>query len=111
MHISLRNRVRIVSLASAFLLCSTVLTLSLLGLLPVEPNIAASGHIAVEEPSYVLGAYEGKLAVYRGDTEKPVMLFDVWLHNLPDLDQTHLNDGITVQDYRELQTLIEDFTS
>ena len=39
------------------------------------------------------------------------MVFQVYLHNLPEQDQKALEEGLEVEDYRELDRLIEDYTS
>ena len=52
------------------------------------------------------------MAVYRyGETEKPLSILDVYLHNLPEYDQNRLKDGVPAENGEALQRLIEDYTS
>ncbi|HIT18240.1 MAG TPA: hypothetical protein IAB57_01335 [Candidatus Fimivivens faecavium] len=62
-------------------------------------------------PKYVLKGYQGKLAVFIGNKTEPELQFEVYLHHLPDVDRMRLEEGIAVDDYQELLSLIEDFTS
>ena len=53
-----------------------------------------------------------QVAVYRyGETEKPLSILDVYLHNLPEYDQNRLKDGVPAENGEALQRLIEDYTS
>lgn len=65
----------------------------------------------IQRPRYLLSHYEGKLAVYIIGKDKPELVFDRFLHYLPDVDRMKLENGIEVCDYSELLRLIEDYTS
>ena len=65
----------------------------------------------VSSPKYMLKGEEGKLAVFIIGKKEPELVFDVYLHYLPDVDRMRLEEGIEVADYDQLLNLIEDFTS
>jgi hypothetical protein len=64
-----------------------------------------------QKPRYLLSGYEGKLAVFMIGKKEPELVFDRYLHYLPDVDRMRLEKGIEVSDYAELLQLIEDYTS
>ncbi|MBQ6708495.1 MAG: hypothetical protein IJM97_06065 [Clostridia bacterium] len=61
--------------------------------------------------SYSLMDYNGKLAVFKNNSDMPVRIFNVYLDNLPESDKADLKKGITCKDDAELKRLIEDYTS
>ena len=65
----------------------------------------------IQKPKYLLSHYEGKLAVYIIGKKDPELVFDRFLHYLPDVDRMRIEKGIEVSDYSELLRLIEDYTS
>lgn len=73
----------------------------------ISPNFPTAPKI----PKYVLKSHEGKLAVFIGDKKQPEIVFDQFVHLLPDVDRRELERGIEVEDYEELLRLIEDYTS
>lgn len=109
--LSRRTRVRIAAFLGAGLLLVTALWGQQTGLLSVSPNISVSGLLPPEPPAYRLGSHRGKLAVYHHGEEEPFLVFQVYLHNLPEQDQAELTRGLEVRDYRELDRLLEDYTS
>lgn len=64
-----------------------------------------------KKPRYRLAAYQGRLAVFIIGKNQPEMVFDRYLHYLPDVDREKLEAGIEVAEYSELMRLIEDYTS
>lgn len=83
-----------------------------------QPVLAQEQSSQGEEPSspasqgrYRVGAYQGRLAVFSGDGQLPEMVFDVYLHHLPDVDRQRLSEGIWVEDYESLVRLVEDYVS
>ena len=60
---------------------------------------------------YTLKELDGQLAVYKFGSERPEMVFNVYVAILPELDQTSLKEGINVSDYSMLLRRIEDFIS
>lgn len=83
--------------------------------LPQAAMEAASGISAaasqIQKPKYLLSSYQGKLAVYIIGKKEPELIFDRYLHYLPDVDRVLLEKGIEVTEYSELLQLIEDYTS
>jgi len=65
----------------------------------------------VSRARWLLGGYGGKLALYRALKEEPEIVFNVWLHSLPDVDRERLAAGIEIDDEEQLLALIEDYTS
>ena len=63
------------------------------------------------EIGYCLKEYEGELAVFRGDSETPFQKLGVSMELMSDYDRVLLHDGIFVQTKKELNALIEDYTS
>ncbi len=73
-------------------------------------GVSASS-VEIQKPRYLLSQYEGKLAVYIIGKKEPELVFDRFLHYLPDVDRMKLEKGIEVSEYSELLRLIEDYTS
>ena len=65
----------------------------------------------VSKPKYMLKGEDGKLAVFIIGKKEPELVFDIYLHHLPDIDRKRLEEGIEVFEYEQLLNLIEDFTS
>ena len=75
---------------------------------------AAAAQTAVSDAQksrYLLGQKDGRLAVFLDGGEEPEIVFNIYLHHLPDVDRMRLEEGIAVSDYQTLLTLIEDYTS
>lgn len=60
---------------------------------------------------YLLKTYDGKLAMFTTDLVVPEMVFDIYVKNLPLLDQQELARGVRVESYDKLTALIEDYIS
>ena len=60
---------------------------------------------------YVLGEYEGYLAFFRGEQQKPYQVLQMPVQLLPEEDQGAIEAGIHVQTEQELRRLLEDFAS
>ena len=69
------------------------------------PQQESAGH------EYVLGEWEGRLAVYRTGETEPDSVMDVYLGLLPPADAQALRDGIPVESETELERRLEDFMS
>jgi len=63
------------------------------------------------EAIFILGAYNGKLALLSPDGESIYEIFDVYINTLPDYDKNLLLNGIKITDADELRSLIEDYSS
>lgn len=67
----------------------------------------------VQEPqSYVLGIYEGNIAVFYGEFQKvPAIETEIDVSTLRAVDRELLSQGIKVSTYEEVLKLLEDFGS
>ena len=61
--------------------------------------------------SYVVGEWEGRLAVYSEGRQTPDQVYDVYISTLPEEEQKRLEEGIPVSTEKELASLLEDYTS
>ncbi len=86
---------------------------------PVEAISSAqpvSASSAAPSPSdasyhYIIGEYNGKVAVYKYGEMNPEEVFEVYIDSLPKNDQELLRRGIEIHNQAELLKLIEDYTS
>ena len=60
---------------------------------------------------FLLGIYEGKIALWKDGQEKPVKVLPYQASMLPEADQEKLEKGIRVESLRELHKMIEDYLS
>ncbi len=60
---------------------------------------------------FVLKEYQGKLGLFRGNAETPYQTLDFDINYLGEYDRELLKRGIGVDTERELEILIEDYTS
>ena len=60
---------------------------------------------------FILGVYEGKIALWRDNQEKPMKVFPYQVSILPQADQQRLQQGIHVDSLSELYKLVEDYLS
>ncbi len=58
-----------------------------------------------------LGIFDGKLALYIGESPYPNTVYDFMARTLPEEDQKRLSEGIEISSEEELQSLLEDFMS
>lgn len=63
------------------------------------------------EPAYVIGEWEGKVAVFEGGADYPMQVFDTDVQGLPQEQRDNVLAGIPVQDAGELYLVLEDYTS
>ena len=82
---------------------------------PKETEISAETEISVSEKAEtekaVLGVFEGRLALFKGESPYPNKVYDFYVRNLPKEDQSRLFEGILVSSESELESLLEDFMS
>ena len=114
-----RPLITVASLAGAVLLAVTLVLLSpaerAMGTQDTSSSTSSeesSSSSPLDEPTYLLKEYEGRLAVFRQDApDDPDLVLDVFIHSLPEFDQQQLRDGIPVRDEKELTARIEDYIS
>ena len=82
---------------------------------PKEDEILAKAEVPAfeetETEKTVLGVFEGKLALFKGKSPYPNIVYDFFIRNLPKEDQNRLSEGIAVSSQSELESLLEDFMS
>ena len=71
-------------------------------------TVAASSPSA---PKYTVGEYDGKLAVFFGESDTPTLIYEVRVDSLPEADAALLKNGITAETDAELRSIVEDYTS
>ncbi len=67
--------------------------------------------IVTNETVYILKEYNGQLAIYKSNESTPFKVYEIQINSLPEGDKNNLLKGIVVQDEKELNQLISDFTS
>ena len=78
---------------------------------PVENPLPDEPEEPQSPEGYLLRDYEGRLAIFREESNTPEMIFDVYTRLLPQADQERLTEGISAPDYETLTRLIEDYIS
>ena len=61
--------------------------------------------------TYIVGEWEGRLAVFAEGRQTPDQVYDVYISTLPEEEQKRLEAGIPASDEKELASLLEDYTS
>lgn len=69
-----------------------------------KDNIAAT-------PAYTLREYQKKVAVFKGSSDTPIYISEVYISELPENDRELLKNGIAAQNKKELDRLVEDYCS
>lgn len=78
---------------------------------PVENPLPDEPEEPQSPAGYLLRDYEGRLAIFREESNTPEMIFDVYTRLLPQADQERLTEDISAPDYETLTRLIEDYIS
>lgn len=65
--------------------------------------------VAPVATKYVVRAYEGKIAVFLGDSAVPAIVYEIEVAMFPPEDVALLMAGITVSGDNELRALLEDY--
>lgn len=71
----------------------------------------SSEALSKSEEFYILKEYNGKIAVYSSNLDKPIEITNASTAKLPKSDQEALKDGIKAESKKELNRLLEDFCS
>lgn len=71
----------------------------------------SSEALSKSEEFYILKEYNGKIAVYSSNSDKPIEIQMHLLLNFQKADQEALKDGIKAESKKELNRLLEDFCS
>lgn len=76
-----------------------------------EPTAVTTETSASTSVKYVLRIWDGRLGMFRGDSEIPYNELDMPLSLLSDYDRELLAQGIITETEEEMRALIEDITS
>lgn len=104
---------------SIILMFSTVFAVSVLTTDLIQKNIFDSNYENVitdknnssVEYKYRVSVFNGKLAVFEGNSKVPYKVYDTYVNSLPENDIQLLNDGIKTNSASELIKIIEEYTS
>ena len=80
---------------------------------PISSSSASSleSSASATHSAYTIGVFDGKVAVFTGNSSTPTEIYDVYLQNLPLVDQEELARGIPIDDPQMLKIKIEDYIS
>lgn len=107
------TKYRVVSIILMSILIAVVIILCALAQVAQSRKAAQQREIPTTLPQvdYVLGEYDGYLALFRGKQEQPYQILDMPVQLLSDYDRGQIAEGIHVQTEQELRQLVEDFAS
>lgn len=60
---------------------------------------------------FLLGAYGGKVALFREGSTKPMKVFPYDVSLLPETDQKRLENGVYADSLNELRKIVQDYLS
>lgn len=63
------------------------------------------------KPQYVIADWDGQVAVFEGEQDYPMQIYDTVISTLPAELQQAVQAGIPARDAAHLATLLEDYTS
>lgn len=114
----------LIGFTGCFLFVCIIITSVIIPSLPhagaIEKNINVDTESVVQnddktskdlDEKFTIKEYNGKVAVFENDSEKPSFVSDVSVNNLPKADQSALKKGIEVNSKRALNRLVEDYCS
>lgn len=76
-----------------------------------EKNAAESESSQPVSDVYRVSQFNGKIAVFKNESEEPVEVLDAYISSFPEQDRILLEQGIYAENESELQKIIEDYTS
>ena len=77
----------------------------------VETMASAPEKDAPRDTGFVLGEYDGRVAVFGAGAEAPREITSIWVHYLPAADRNALKKGIDAANELALAALLEDLGS
>ncbi len=60
---------------------------------------------------YIIREYDGKVACFEQDSEKPFLITETLIRDLPPIDRMMLTDGVEVIGAKSLSRALEDYRS
>ena len=94
------------------LICAVIVLVTAARLIVREKSTAAAREAAMQERppiGYLLGEYDGHLALYRENSRRPYRILTAQVSLLPEADQAAVAQGIPAATEEELRALLEDF--
>ncbi len=105
--------IQIAALLTAMTISAVIILLSAAHGIERDKSAAAEKNASTasqEEYGFVLGAYEGRLALFREDHDSPYRILETELYLLPEDDRRQIESGgILVATEEELEQLLEDW--
>lgn len=76
-------------------------------------NLAAriSKDSSLETQIFIIGEYDGRLAIFLEGNAEPLEIYDTYLSDLPEADRNYIQKGIRTTSLSELSVYLEDLTS
>ncbi|BCI59847.1 BofC C-terminal domain-containing protein [Solibaculum mannosilyticum] len=103
-NINVKTSVLVATASLAATLCI------LMGASMIGSSTQASPSSSAVTGGWVMRDYQGKIAVFQDGNDDPTQVLDIYVNSLPEHDQDLLESGIRIDDQKELQQLIEDYT-
>ena len=102
-----------------YIIISIVSILSLTAIVSNSINLLSHSETTVtteyvseyEEVAYTIRDYNGRIALFTKNNDKPEIVYDIFTSSLPEGDKEKLRKGITVETEEEAKSLIDDYTS
>lgn len=94
------------------IILSTIIFLSL-GI--IITNVSSLGKenlteaVTTQKTTYTLKDYNGQIALFKNNDEKPTEIYNIFINSLPKADIENIKNGITVETKEELNKLLEDY--
>ncbi|MBR4092684.1 MAG: hypothetical protein IKK32_05765 [Oscillospiraceae bacterium] len=108
----IREKITILALGSLALLSLATMTISVMTDNDnTETKVINAETVITEKRYYILKEYNGKIASFYYDDERPIDVFDVSVNSFGEYDKQALYKGIIADSEEELNRLIEDYTS
>ena len=93
------------------LLIAIAMTLTALGLAAFSASgVSNTPSSSIQSTDkYILGEFEGFLAIYKSSSKKPIEIIDVRVDSLPERDVERIKRGIYANSLSEIISLAEDY--
>lgn len=67
--------------------------------------------VTTQDYAFYLKEYNNQIGIFRTNETEPFDAIDIYIYNLPSVDQYELKDGILVKNEEMLRMIIEDYES
>lgn len=105
-------RVALLGLGILFFCTATVILMRMerAGKILPQHEVSPTTTATKRESGFVVGAWQGRLAVFALGEPQPMRVYEVYIASLPPEEQARLKEGVAVPDHPTLAALIEDYT-